>query len=193
MSSAGASVRARHLKSIVDAIVALPPGDAQRVLARVPEPTRRAVADATSIDWLPIRLNLELADAVHDALGAPRYHRFFLECQLTAFSGPLLKLVVEAGLRVLRLDAPAFVGWIGKGWNLVFRECGTWVTEAALPGEAQLRLERLPAECARHAVWLRGVGHALDALWPLAGTTGAFTLVGHDPDACTATYRLAWR
>lgn len=184
-------VRARHMKSLVEAVGRLPPREAEAVLAQVAPATQAAIADATGVDWLPAAMNLELTLALHRALGEARFARFFRDELARAFSGPLLRIVVEAALRVFRVDAAAFAGWLGKGWVLVFRDCGSWVVERAGDREATLRIRDLPPAF-MDEVWLRSVAHSLDGIWDLARARGAVTLTSSDRPARTATYRIAW-
>lgn len=186
-------VRARHMKSRLEAIRQLPAADAERVLARIPAELQRRVAEAASIEWIDMNVDLDVTRAIYLGLGQARFERFFRDAQAEAFSGPLLKVFVEAVLRVFRVDAAAFAGWIGKGWPLVFRNCGTWRVERVTPGDARLRLEGLPPECARHDVWLRSVSHSLSAFFQVAKEPGECTLEAMDPAAGTATYRISWR
>jgi hypothetical protein len=188
-----AFVRARHMKSRLEAIRQLPACDAERVLARIPAELQRRVADAASIDWIDMGIDLDVTRAIYLGLGQAGFERFFRNAQAEAFSGPLLKVFVDAVLRVFRLDAASFAGWVGKGWPLVFRNCGRWRVERVTPGDARLRLEGLPPECATHDVWLRSVSHSLSAFFIVAKEAGECTLEAMDPDAGTATYRVTWR
>lgn len=187
----GGLVRGRHMKSLLQAVARLPPQDAERVRLKVQPATLAAIADATGIDWLPAELNLELTHAIHAGLGEERFGGFFRDELRSAFGGPLLRIVVDAALRVFHVDAAAFVGWLVKGWGLVFRGCGEWVVERAGDREAILRIEKLPPAFVDE-VWLRSVAHSLDAIWDLARTRGAFTLTSSDPPGGRATYRISW-
>jgi hypothetical protein len=189
----GPAVRARHMKNLLDAIERLAPDEAARVRALVPAPLVQTVAEATSVDWLPLETNLVVTHAVHDGLGDARFYRFFRDQLVEAFSGPLLRVVVEAALRVFRVDATAFASWVGRGWGLVFRDCGAWAVERAGPGAARLRIEALPAACLEDEIWLRSVSHSLDAFWVLARTQGEFAYSGRDLARGLATYDLRWR
>jgi hypothetical protein len=189
----GPAVRARHMKSLLEAIGKLAPEESERVRALLPEPLAREVADATSVDWLPLEANLVVTRAVHDGVGPARFYRFFRDQLVEAFSGPLLRVVVEAALRVFRVDATSFSSWVGRGWGLVFRDCGAWTVERAGPGAARLRIEALPAACVEDEVWLRSVGHSLDAFWVLARTQGEVAYAGRDVARRVATYELRWK
>src|SRR5512138_304495 len=113
-----AFVRARHMKSRLEAIRKLPARDAERVLARIPAELQRRVADAASIDWIDMGIDLDVTRAIYLGLGQAGFEGFFRNAQAEAFSGPLLKVFVDAVLRVFRLDAASFAGWVGKGWPL---------------------------------------------------------------------------
>jgi hypothetical protein len=179
------------MKSLLEAVGRLPPRDAEVVRDRLGPAALAAIDDATGVDWLPAQLNLDLTLALHAALGDPRFGRFFRQELARAFSGPLLKVIVEAALRVFHADAAAFAGWVGRGWPLLFRDCGSWIVERAGVREAVVRVHDLPPAFVND-VWLRSVGHSLDAFWDLARVRGTVTLTASDPQQRTATYRIAW-
>jgi hypothetical protein len=181
------------MKSRLEAIRALPAGDAERVLAHIPAELQRRVAGASSIEWLDMQIDLDVTRAIHLGLGEAGFERFFREAQAEAFSGPLLRFAVEAVLRVFRWDAAAFAGWVGKGWGLVFRHCGRWHTERIAPGDVLLRLEVLPPECARDDVWLRSVSFSLGAFFVVANASGEVALESIDVATGAASYRVTWR
>jgi len=189
----GPSVRARHMKGLLASIGRLAPEESERVRALVPEPLAQTVADATSIDWLPLDMNLVVTRALHGGLGDARFYRFFRDQLVEAFSGPLLRVVVDAALRVFRVDATSFTSWVGRGWGLVFRDCGAWTVERAGPGMARLRIDALPAPCLQDEVWLRSVAHSLDAFWVLAQTQGECAYLRRDLARGEATYELRWK
>ncbi len=188
----GPAVRARHMKNLLASIERLPPEERERVATLVPEPLVRAVADATSVDWLPLETDLVVTRAVHGALGDARFCVFFRDQLLEAFSGPLLRVIVDAALRVFRVDATSFTSWVGRGWGLLFRDCGVWTVERAGAGMARLRIEALPAACVHDEIWLRSVAHSLDAFWALARTEGECACVGRELARGVATYELRW-
>ena len=130
--------------------------------------------------------------ALHAGLGPARFHRFWRDQLVQAFSGPLLRVVVDAALRVFRVDAMSFTSWVGRGWGLLFRDCGAWTVERAGPGTARLRIEALPAACVEDEIWLRSVSHSLDAFWVLARTQGECVYSGRDVARAAAIYELRW-
>jgi hypothetical protein len=189
----GPAVRARHMKNLLASIDRLEPGESERVRALVPDPLVRDVADATSVDWLPLDTNLVVTRALHGGLGDARFYRFFRDQLVEAFSGPLLRVIVDAALRVFRVDATSFTGWVGRGWGLVFHDCGAWTVERAGPGMARLRIDALPGACVEDEIWLRSVAHSLDAFWVLARTQGECAYSGRDVARAVAFYELRWK
>lgn len=189
----GPAVRARHMKNLLGAIERLEAEESARVRAGIPDALVASVADATSVDWLPLETNLVVTRALHAGLGDARFYRFFRDQLVEAFSGPLLRVIVDAALRVFRVDATSFTSWVGRGWGLVFRDCGAWTVERAGPGMARLRIEGLPGACVADEVWLRSVAHSLDAFWVIARTQGEFAYSGRDVARASATYELRWK
>jgi len=162
------------------------------VRAGVSPATRAAVEDALGIDWLPGEMNLEVTRAVYRGLGPEGGARFFRLALGEAFSGPLLRIVVEAALRVFRVDAASFAEWLGKGWVLVFQDCGHWIVDRVGAQEATLRIEALPPAFVEDVVWLGSVAHALDAFFDVARATGRFRLEEAEPAEGRARYRMSW-
>ena len=189
----GPAVRARHMKNLLASIERLPPDERERVAVLVPAPFVQAIADATGVDWLPLETNLVVTRALHGALGDARFHRFFRDQLAESFSGPLLGVIVDAALRVFRVDATSFTSWVGRGWGLIFRQVGEWTVERAGPGMARLRIEALPAACVHDEIWLRSVAHSLDAFWVIARAEGECACVGRDLAHGVATYELRWK
>jgi len=185
-------VRARHMKSLVLAIDRLPRTDQEAVSARISLATRKVIEDATGVDWLLGGLNLEVTRAIYAGLGPEGGRRFFRETLRVAFSGPLLRIIVDAAQRVFRLDPASFAGWLGTGWILVFRHCGHWAVERAGATEAAIRIVDLPPEFAGDAVWLDSVAHSLEAFFEVTGAKGSVEIEERDRATGRALFRLRW-
>lgn len=185
-------VRGRHMKSLLAAIDRLPAHDREAVDTRIARTTRQAVGDATGVDWLPVALNVEVTHALYAGLGPDGAGRFFREAMGLAFTGPLLRVIVEAALRVFRLDAASFASWVGTGWSLVFRECGRWSVVRAGAGEAELRIEGLPRELAADRTWLGSNARSLEAFFDVARAKGSVSLEHAEPELGLARYVIRW-
>jgi hypothetical protein len=140
-----AVIKASQLQSVLEEVERLPPGPRGAIREAAGPEALGTLADAVGSDWLPFALELRLSHAVHDALGPDGAHRFFREHQLRAFSSPTFRFLVDGATKLFGLDPGSWARWIPRGWGLVFRGCGRWVTELAAAGEVQLGLIDPPA------------------------------------------------
>ncbi len=185
------SVRARHLKSLLAFADAWPGGIGPAVRARVRPADLQAVAAASGIDWIPLRIDLDLTRGIHDAMPRPEFLRFFRKQSLQAFEGPLLKTLVDTAQRMFGIEAASWARWVPKGWSLLFRDCGVWTSEVTGPKRIDLRLASLPTACASDPIWIASVGASLSALVDLAKLDGAVEPVATEPTA--VRFEMTWR
>ena len=184
------SVRARHLKTNLEALDRLPEREAVRCL--LAEQLLRGIAQAHGFDWLPIAWDVAIVRAVHAALGPEAQDAFARSLLLESFDGPLLGSLVRTAVNLFGLDADRWVRWIPKGWALVFRDCGSWTIEAARVGEIRLRLDGLPRVCLEDLLWPRSVASSLSALQVRVGVPGETVLEAADVARRVATFMVRW-
>ncbi len=166
------AVRARHLKALLSFADRQPGEVAARVRQRMGPEALRRIADASGIEWLPFELDLDLTRHVHAVLGPDEFVRFFRQQTLAAFEGPLLKTLVDTAVRMFGLDPMSWARWVPMGWSLLFRNCGAWTSETAVPGTVVLRLSGAPAAAAGDPVWPDSVAASLSALVDMARARG---------------------
>lgn len=185
------AVRARHLKSIIDAVEAHP--EAARLRAAVPPDVLRAVADAQGSDWLPLALNVQIVQALHAALGADGFAELNRKILTDALRGPLLWSLALAAQRLFGDDPASWVRWVPRGWAILLRGCGIWqVKPEPDRSRAVLALTGLPPICADDPVWLGSVASTLSAIPPLLGRPGTVTLEQARPSLGSAIYCMRW-
>jgi hypothetical protein len=185
------SVRARHLKTILEALAAQP--DAAEVLAAIPPASRTAIEEATGIDWLDVGHDLAITAAAYRAMGKGRADACFRGLIGGALEGPLLRTLVAAARRLFGLEPRGLAQWIPKAWSLIFRACGEWQVTDAGPRRVDLVLRAIPPALADDPVWPRSVAASLEALFDVAGVSGT---VGHEalPEPGRALrFRVAWQ
>lgn len=184
-------VRARHVKSTLAFSDELPEGP----LVREATPPRivEAIDRASGMDWLPVGHDVALTRALFTVLGPSRHATFCTDHVLRSFQGPILRPIAEAAVRLLGRDLASMARWIPKGWWLVFRDCGSWITEPMNgTGEIWLRYAGVPEACLAERAWMKAVGHSMSAVPVLAGFPGRITLEQLDPAAREARYVLRW-
>ncbi len=182
-----ALVRARHLKSILEALEAYP--DAAHLRASLPPELLARVEEAHGADWLPLELNVALVDGLAQALGTPEFMALSRRLVLASFSGPLLSTLVRTATTLFGDDPSGWVRWVPHGWSMVFRGCGTWHVSTAA-NEAVLHLAGLPPCCAADLIWIESVAASLSALLDLLGRRGTMRLVS--TTFAGASYQLTW-
>lgn len=151
-----------------------------------------AVESSGLLAWLPIQTNLDATRAVAARLGPERTHQFFRELSLATTDTPLLRGFVQAVLRVAVSDAGLYLPWVGRGYELVFRDAGRWGVLERQPGWALQELRGLPRECAADSVWLKSVASALSGLLDLANLVGTVALRDVDIKTGKATFAARW-
>ena len=183
-------VRARHLKSMLAFADEWPGHPGARLRSHLPEADVRAILEASGIDWLDVRLDLDVTRAIHELLGPDECLRFFRRQSLSSFQGPLLRTLVDTAQRMFGLQLASWARWVPKGWALLFRDCGAWTVEAPGAKQVTLRLRALPQACSGDEIWIRTVGASLSALLDLARLEGAVT-TAREPAA--VRYEFTWR
>jgi hypothetical protein len=182
------SVRARHLKSALAAVDALPHGRALR--EALPARMVRDVEHANGFDWLPIEHDVALTLASASILPVDEFERLWRAVVLDAIEGPLLGLLMRTAVRMFGYDPTEFSRWIPKGWAMVYRDVGTWTSCHATDQGALLRLEGLPPAC-RDPIFTRSVACSLAAIPVLTGRTGGARVVDAS-DHGTVSFELSW-
>jgi hypothetical protein len=151
-----------------------------------------SIESAGLLAWLPLEANLMCTKAVAVRLGPDRANRFFRELTLAAIDTPLLRGFVQGVLRVVVADAGQYLPWLARGFELMFRDAGTWIVLEREPGWALLQLRDLPRESVTELLWIKSVASSLLGLHDLMSIEG--TVVVHEVDvkARTVTYATKW-
>jgi len=180
-------VRGRYMGTFLAHVNALPERGAIR--AAIDSERLAAMEGATSFfDWLPVEDNLLATHAVADVLGPRRTHDFFVALQYAELDTPLFSWVRKL-TPTMHEHPERTLGWIAKGYGLMFRNAGTWRVVDATANAAVLEMVGLPEVMTRDAVWLSSVGSSLNAIFRVADVDGAVTL-GADPGP--PRYKLRW-
>jgi hypothetical protein len=77
-----AAVRARHMKTFLEAIDALEPSEARIIRDRASPETLAEIETCLPSAWLPIEMDVELTEHVSIALGTARADRFYQKLTL---------------------------------------------------------------------------------------------------------------
>jgi hypothetical protein len=180
------------MKTFVEHIDLLSAADRERLGSNVPDAIWTDVEEAGNFAWLPIEHNLVITRALAEALGPRRTHDFFVELMLSTYRTPLLKSLVDAVLRLRGNDLGVMLQWVSKGFDLMFKNVGTWRVIEREPTSACLEVSGLPAVVVNDRVWLDTVCSSMSSLFSLARVTGLAAIRDVDPSRGKAVIRLRW-
>jgi hypothetical protein len=164
MSASTASVRARHLKSVLASLRRRPEAESGAVLRRIAPTLIQAIDDSAGVEWFPIEHDVALTHAIYEAFGPGEADRFWRRVMTEALATPLFRTLVEGALSLFGSMPAAWARWIPQGWELTFRDCGTWAVAQDEQGRSLLRSRCIPPDCAADPVWLAAVASSFSAL-----------------------------
>ncbi len=152
------------------------------------ERMERMERSTSFFDWLPVEDNLIATRAVADALGARRTHDFFASLQYAELDTPLFSWVRKL-TPTLEKHPERTLGWIAKGYSMMFRNAGTWRVVEIETSTATLEMVELPDVMTTDAVWLASVGSSLHAVFRVSNVDGAVTMAETKP---RPRFRFRW-
>jgi hypothetical protein len=183
------SVRARHLKSALEAAAALPRG--RELIDALPRGLVADVERATGFDWLPVEHDVEIVRTSAAVLPPDLFDRLWRAVVVEGIEGPLLGLLMRTAVRMFGHDPAEFARWVPKGWAMVFRDVGVWTTCTVGDGSARLRLQGLPLAC-RDPAFPRSVAASLGAIPVLSGRSGGARVIESSVEHGAVSFEIAW-
>ena len=167
----GAAVRARHMKSFVEAVQGLEDERAEAILGATRPGMLETIEEATPSAWLPLELNVELTELTSQRLAKEAFD-FYRHMMLAEYETSLFKSFIAMSIRMLGLAPSTYVKMTPRGWPLVFRRCGVFRALEQSKGRALLRVTELPEICTRNEVWLESVRAGFASAFDLTKTPG---------------------
>lgn len=186
------AVRGQYMQMFAAHIGRLPQEDRHAISSVLPEAVWQQIESAGVFGWLPIEVNLVCTRAVAESLGKERTHQFFRSLLLDAMRSHLLRALVDGVLRVAVRDVGLYLTWVGKGFDLMFRDVGRWDVIERVPGRAVLRLSGLAPECIRDEIWIQSLASAMCAFEDLVGVTGKTTVQSIDVEGRRVLFAGEW-
>lgn len=167
MADTSPAMRAAQLKEDLDALAeTLGADQARRILATVPAATMAAIQSATRVDWLPIRADLELVEAIDAGSGRDGTRRWGRAALRRSMDRPLLKPLLDAAVRLFGLSPAGVFRMAPQGWKATFRGCGDVVVASSEPGRVRLELRGAPSAL-RHEAFLASIAGSFEAIFDL--------------------------
>jgi hypothetical protein len=185
------AVRASHLKDDLKALAELGAPAEARVRARLRAATAAAVERAAGTEFLPLELNIEMAEAVYAEAGEAGVRRWgtaSLLASLEGFFKPLL-------LGLTRLVAPSptlLYRTMPQGWTTTYQSCGELFVSEVAPGQTRITGRGLAPAMASRAFRLAVCG-TLESAFRISRYGGTVTLEPSGSTPGDASWLSAWK
>lgn len=183
-------MRAAQLKDDLLALVALGNQRASLILAEVPPGELRRIVRASTFDWLPIGVNLDLCRTVHAAAGDAGVRAWGRAAVRRSLESSSFRPIVETATRVFGLTPAALLRVGPLVWRSTFRDAGRFTVTLTSPHTAMVRLVELP-EAMRERPFLLSIAGALEAVFDVTGGPGTIQFV--EPPGAEARFVATWR
>jgi hypothetical protein len=164
------SVRARHPQTLL-ALVRASYGDRYPAVAERLR-HREAIEGRLPVEWIRIEADVELLEALIQALPARAVETLLRERQRQEMGSALFKTFVATIGKLVGLTPTSLMRQIPKGWGQVFQECGAVEVRTVEDRTAELVVSGLPRVCLESAAWLDAVPVGMATLYELVGARG---------------------
>lgn len=186
-------VRARQLQLLLTQIDRLPADDRRAVCSRIVPGDVIEVQSAAALDWIPMKVSVDLARAVTEGLGRDRARVFFRDQFAVTLSNAVLGSLVAAVSRHISHDPRPGLRWMSRGHDLMFRGVGRLVVSVSpAEPEAILSLVDLPAELAADSMWLDRYAWSAASMQVLWRARTECEVIGASPEERFARFRMWW-
>lgn len=135
------AVRVAAARDMFEFLEQAEPGSGERLWSRVPEASRRFIADLARVAWIPLEHDHWLPEAIEAEFGPDAAREHFRRCIPRMVGRPLLEPLVNGILRIVGRQRTRLLKVVPLGWDLVFRDfCEPRVGEAEA-GRLELRFD----------------------------------------------------
>jgi hypothetical protein len=187
-----ASVRARHMKTFLEAIDALKPADAESVRSLARPETLEEIETCLPSAWLPIEMDVELTEHVSNVLGAARADQFYQKLTLGDYETSVFKSFIDMTVRMIGLSPTTYVKMVPHGFGLMYRDYGSLRALEREENRARLLFSAIPAVCCRNPLWLESVRSSFHTAFDLTKTRGLVEWDGLDLQGRRAVFSFRW-
>ncbi|MEK7703737.1 MAG: hypothetical protein AAB426_02165 [Myxococcota bacterium] len=164
------------------------------VLRQLDPDLRGEVESVVGIGWLPFEKHSAVNEAARKVAGDRAFQEVWRRTMLRTFQQPLLKPIVDGGVRVFGLSPRTFARLTPTAWGLISRDAGDLLFEAQ-SGEqsARLSLRNFPLALATSGTFFLGMVGVFEAFFEATGTHGQVVLAQQVPAEGRAVYELSWQ
>lgn len=192
-SGEGPAVLAKHLQQWLKLVDVREPSRA-RFYAALSEASRRAIVDAAPLAWLPIEIDVEMAEVLAQVLGPVGAHAFYAAMFRATASSSILSPMIRTAWRLFGVGPASFARWIPKGWAALFRDVGT-ITATVDEGARRATLVHtgIPRVCAQSEPWVTSLASCVEPILDYARKDGVVRTDRSRLGEGTVVVAIEWR
>lgn len=193
MAGEGARVRAPLTKAILELLDTRPPVVRNRVRARAAEAVRH-VEQASRVDWIDLRIQLQILSALRAEVGQRGYEEFCAAHFTTTVQQPFVKGAFETTVRLFGVGPGPIYRIFPRSWAMISRGCGVVrVPREIDPAGTRIRVVDLPVEEEEIELFVQGFRATFRGIIDIFQRRGDVTLASYDASARTAIYVASWK
>jgi hypothetical protein len=185
-------VRARHMKTFVEALGDLGHDAQTRILGQLKVDDVKIIDESLPAIWLPIEVNVELTNATSSELGQEGAHAFYRRMVLTEYKTNTFKSFLATVNRLLGLSPATYVKMAPRGWELVFKKCGRFRSLDGDGHSARLEYSKIPRACMRSQLWIESVRSSFSTAFDISNVDGEIIWDDLDFVALRAVFLFRW-
>lgn len=175
----------------VSGLAELGPEAEARVRALLQPATVSQIVDSPRSTWLPLELDVELTTCVEKAVGQKGLFEWSRNAQKKTFESPLLRPVIDGGLRLFGVRPLRIYKLTPHAFNLMFRNCG----EIRIVSKGEHSLDIVHSDTPpgmRVGAYLHGTTGAYVAALDILGFTGSVVVAPREAGDPTVVYEVRW-
>lgn len=184
------ATRASHLREDLEALASLGQALEAAVRARLRPETLELIAGATRIDWLPIALNVEMAEAVH-AIAGPEGARRWARASFALSLRGVFRRLAEWVTALFDPTPDVIYRHATRAWTTVYRSCGRLSTERLGAESVRLHASDFPRELLGPA-FLDALCGTFESAFDFCQYEGTVVRESTDARRGTATFVASW-
>jgi hypothetical protein len=186
------SIRAAQSQHSLATLERVAHGAHERVFASLRPSTLAAIRSASPLAWLPIELDIELAEVIVEVLGPAGGRASARQAISLSFESLLLRFF--SGVRtIFELEPTSLIARAPWAWRAVYRDAGHMSYAIGHCSERLLVYSEAPAQVIGNRVYLEAVAGAFEAIYDLCGVEGSVVVEAVSPELRRAELRFSWQ
>ena len=188
----GALMRASHILQNLDSLKILGDDVEAKVLALMGPELEQQIRGEIKTNWLPLEFDVRINDALDVVIGSEGIREHACHALTKSFEGPLLRPVLDGGLRIFGIHPQRMFTLLPRGFTLVYRNCGALRAVATSDSSLQVIHDDAPMEMIESRPYLLGMAGAFLAIFRITRVNGDVEVGTVDAKNRKIVYDVRW-